>query len=113
MKDAVSGSLSGVKKVSDYFQTYAQPVTSAIASGATSVAVNLNSMLKARQLDPFVGPAVAAGSGLVAYGANSVAATAASAVPYTGYGLIIAVEAFGGYAVFKEAKAAIRGECRA
>jgi RHS repeat-associated protein len=113
MKEAVNGSLNTVRSVSENLQTYARPVTSAMASGATSVAVNLNSMLKARQLDPFVGPAVAAGSSLVAYGANSVAATAARAVPRAGYVLIIAVEAAGIYAVIKEAKAAINGECRA
>ena len=45
-------------------------------------------MLRARQLDPFLGPAVAAGATTVSAGLNSVAAGVATAAPYVGAGLV-------------------------
>ncbi len=66
-----------------------------------SVALDLNNMLRARQLDPFLGPAVAVGATTVATGLNYVAAGVARAIPYAGVALLATADAVGLVAVVK------------
>ena len=67
--------------------------------------------LRARQLDPFLGPAVAAGATTVAAGLNTVAGGVARAVPYIGTGLLATADAVGIVAVVREGYAAATGKC--
>jgi hypothetical protein len=69
-------------------------------------------MLRAKQLDPFLGPAVAAGARTIAAGLSSLSGAVAAAVPYAGTGLVGAFDIFGSYAVIKEGIAAFQGTCK-
>jgi len=109
--NAVKGPLDTARKVAENVNKYAAPVTNALSSGAAYIAVNLNNMLRARQLDPFLGPAVAAGATTVSAGLNSVAAGVATAAPYVGAGLAIGAEGIMAIGVGKEAYAAVTGKC--
>jgi RHS repeat-associated protein len=110
--DALNGPLNTIKSAAQNFQKYGTAGANAAASGATYVAVNLNNMLRARQLDPFLGPAVAGGASTIAAGLNYAASAVAAAAPYLGYAMGFAAEGVGFYAVGKEAVATFSGSCQ-
>jgi hypothetical protein len=103
--------LDAAKKVAENVNKYAAPLANGLSSGSAYIAVNLNNMLRARQLDPFLGPAVAAGATTVAAGLNTVAGGVARAVPYIGTGLLATADAVGIVAVVREGYAAATGKC--
>jgi hypothetical protein len=68
-------------------------------------------MLRARQLDPFLGPVVAASATTVAAGLSSLAAGITRAVPYVGVATLGTADAVGIVAVVGEGYAALTGKC--
>ena len=109
--DTAKVPLDTAKKVAENVNKYAAPLANGLSSGSAYIAVNLNNMLRARQLDPFLGPAVAAGATTVAAGLNTVAGGVARAVPYIGTGLLATADAVGIVAVVREGYAAATGKC--
>lgn len=81
---AVKKPLDMAGKAAQNAQKYAKPAAQALAYAGGTFAIDMNRMLVGRQLDPFLGPAVAAGTTIVAAGLESVAGGVAKAVPYTG-----------------------------
>lgn len=99
-------------KVGQNVTKYAVPIANGLAAGAMSTAVELNNMLRAKQLDPFLGPAVAAGATTVAAGLNSLASGVARLAPYAPYALLGVTDVVLGYGVAKEGIAAAKGQCK-
>jgi RHS repeat-associated protein len=108
---AVKGPLDTAKKVAENVNKYAAPLANILSSGSAAIAVNLNSMLRSRQLDPFLGPAVAAAATTAAAGLSDLSAGVAATAPYVGAGLAIGAEVIGAIGVGKEAYAAATGKC--
>lgn len=109
--DAAKGPLDKAGRLAQNAQKYAAPVARALSSGSAYIAVNLNDLLRARQLDPLLGPAIAAGATTVAAVASEVSAGVATAAPYVGYSLAIAAEGIALVGVIKEGHAAATGKC--
>ena len=109
--NTMKGPLDTVSSVANKAKTYSAPVANALASGSAYSAVNLNNMLRTGQLDPFLGPAVAAGATTVAAGLNYVAAGIAQVTPYAGHVILAAADLFGFIGVAKEGYATATGKC--
>jgi len=105
------GPLEAAKKVAENADKYAKGAANGLAGGAMVVSTGLNQMLRAKQLDPFLGPAVAAGATTVAAGLNYVAAGVARAAPYIGEGFVATADAVMLVGVVREGYAAATGKC--
>lgn len=109
-ENTVKGPVKALKSVRDNAKDLL-PTAGSAASGLTNVSIQLSDMLRKRQLDPFVGPAVVAGARIVAAGSNSLVAGVARAAPYVPQAVLIAGDAVLLTGVAREGYAALTGKC--
>jgi hypothetical protein len=106
---AVKPGLDMARSAAQNATKYGVPAANALSAGAMSTAVDLNNMLRARQLDPFLGPAVATAATATAATLSTVVPAVIKAIPYA---FFLTTDAVFAYGVIKEGVAAARGQCK-